>query len=52
MFDVADYAKLPVFWSLENDILTDTDGNLNPAVPALRRKVAAAIRGFCENAAK
>ena len=52
VFEIADYAKLPVFWSLENGILTDTDGDLNPAVPALRHEVASAIRAFCENVAK
>ncbi|MBE6726853.1 MAG: S-layer homology domain-containing protein [Ruminococcaceae bacterium] len=52
VFDIADYAKLPMFWSVENDMITDTDGDLNPSVPALRWEVAAAIRAFCENAAK
>ena len=52
VFEIADYAKLPVFWSLENGILTDTDGDLNPTVPALRHEVASAIRAFCENVAK
>ena len=52
VFEIADYAKLPMYWSIGNDMITETNGNLNPAVPARRSEVAAAIHAFLENAAK
>ena len=52
VFDIAEYARLPMFWAIENDMILDTDGDLRPAEAALRWEVAAAIRAFCENAAK
>ena len=52
VFDIAEYARLPMFWAIEKDMILDTDGDLRPAEAALRWEVAAAIRGFCENAGK
>ena len=52
VFDIAGYAKLPMFWAIENDMILDTDGYLRPAEAALRWEVAAAIRAFCEKVAK
>lgn len=52
VFDIADYAKLPMFWSIENDMIFDTDGDLHPSSPALRREAAAAIQGFFDNIVK
>ena len=52
VFEIADYARLPMFWAVENDMILDTDGDLRHAEPALRWEVAAAIQAFCENAAK
>ena len=51
-FDIAEYARLPMFRATWNDMIFDTNGNLRPAEAAVRREVAAAIRGFCENAVK
>ena len=33
-------------------MIPDTNGDMRHAEPALRWEVAAAIRGFCENAGK
>ena len=52
VFDIAEYAKLPMFWAIENDMILDTNGNLRPAEAALRWEVAVAIHAFCENAVK
>ena len=52
VFDIAEYARLPMFWAIENDMILDTNGDLRHAEPALRWEVAAAIRGFCENVGK
>ena len=52
VFDIAEYAKLPMFWAIENDMILDTNGDLRPAKAALRWEVAAAIRAFCEKVAK
>ena len=49
VFDIAEYARLPMFWAIENDMILDTDGDLRHAKSALRREVAAAIRAFSEN---
>ena len=46
---VAEYARLPMFWAIENDMILDTDGDLRHAKSALRWEVAAAIRAFSEN---
>ena len=52
VFDIAGYAKLPMYWAIENEMILDTDGYLRPAEAALRWEVAAAIRAFCEKVAK
>ena len=52
VFDIAEYAKLPMFWAIENDMILDTNGDLRPAEAALRWEVALAIRAFCEKVAK
>ena len=52
VFDIAGYAKLPMYWAIENEMILDTDGYLRPAEAALRWEVAAAIRAFRENAVK
>ena len=52
VFDIAEYAKLPMFWALETGVISDRDGELEPGSPALRREVAAAMTAFCGNAAK
>ncbi len=52
VFDIAEYAKLPMFWALETGVISDRDGDLDPGSPALRREVAAAMTAFCGNAAK
>ena len=52
VFDIAEYARIPMFWAIENEMILDTNGDLRHAEPALRWEVAAAMRGFCENVGK
>ena len=31
VFDIAGYAKLPMYWAIENEMILDMDGYLRPA---------------------
>ncbi len=48
VFDLDDYAKAPMFWALDNELIDDVDGALLPTEDATRAVVAAFLHRFCE----
>ncbi len=47
-WDVSEYARTPMMWAIERNIIGGSNGDLNPAFSATRAEAAAMLQRFCK----